>query len=248
MKKTIFLCFLLPCYFSASAQDSTRNDVKKLNDVKLNVSSLFVRNYNLTYERGLSHRLSVGLGVRYMPKGDLPFKKWFRKSIKSDKVNLGDFQLGNVAVTPECRIYMGKGYMHGFYVSVYGRYTNFDVTAPIQFTSSDGTTRQVLFDGKVHSFSGGIMFGVQYTLWKIVVLDVMIIGGHYGGCNGSFNADNINPPLTAEEQQSLQQNINDINAKPFHITGQVLSSTQAVIKASGPWGGIRSGINLGIRF
>ena len=55
-------------------------------------------------------------------------------------------------------------------------------------------------------------------------------------------------PLTTEDQQSLQQSINDISAKPFHITGQVQSSTHAVIKASGPWGGLRSGVDLGIRF
>jgi hypothetical protein len=239
----LFLCFLLAgCYFTPQAQGN------KPNDVKLNITSLVVRNYHLTYERELSNRLSVGLGVRYMPKGDLPFKKQFRKSIKSDKVDLDAFQLGNFALTPECRIYMGKGHMHGFYISVYGRYTSFDVTAPIQFDASDGTTHEVLFDGKVNSFSGGIMFGMQYTLWKVVVLDIMLLGGHYGGCSGTLNANNINPPLTAQDQKTLYHNLNDINAKPFHISGQILSSTQAVIKASGPWAGLRSGIDVGIRF
>lgn len=243
MKQQLFLCFLWQaCCFSLQAQNPQPNDVK------LNITSLFVRNYHLTYERSLSPQFSVGLGIRYMPKGDLPFKKQFRKSIKSNKVNLDDFQVENFALTPECRFYMGKGTMHGFYISVYGRYTNFNITAPIQFDDKNGSTRQVLFDGKIHSFSGGIMFGVQYTFWKRMVLDIMLIGGHYGHCNGTFNANNITPPLTASEQQSLQQNINDINAKPFHVTGQVLSSTQAVMKASGPWAGVRSGIDLGIRF
>lgn len=243
MKQITFVCILLSgYYFPAQAQR------EKMNDIKLNVSSLVVRNYHLTYERTLSRRFSVGLGVRYMPKGDLPFKKQFRKSIKSDKVDLDAFQIGNFALTPECRMYMGKGHMQGFYMSVYGRYTSFDLTAPIQFTGNGGTTENALFDGKVNAFSGGIMFGVQYTLWKVLVLDVMLIGAHYGGCSGTLHANDIKPPLSEQEQQSLQQNINDINAKPFHISGQVQSSTQAVIKASGPWAGIRSGINLGVRF
>jgi len=245
MKKLIFLCFFVaPFTTPALAQDGKT----KPNVIKLNITSLFVRNYNITYERGLSRKLSVSLGIRDMPKGDLPFKKQFKKSVKSDKLNLDQFQLGNFAITPECRLYMGKGYMQGFYISLYARYTNFDISAPLQFTNKDGTTSQATFIGNVHSYSGGLTFGVEYTLWKILVLDVMIFGGNYGGCSGTMNANNINPPLTPGEQQSLQNSINDIKAKPFKITGQVQSSTQAVINASGPWGGIRTGINLGIRF
>src|SRR5579872_2678215 len=129
-----------------------------------------------------------------MPKGSLPFEKQFKKSVKSDKVNFDEFQLGNFALTPECRIYMGKGYMRGFYISFYGRYASFDVTAPIEYTRNDGTTETVLFDGKVNSFSGGLMFGVQYTFWRVVVLDIMIIGGHYGGrdpCFGPLGRDSV---------------------------------------------------------
>jgi len=245
MKKLILFCFFfVPFIITAYAQ--TNN--KKPNAVKLNVTSLFVRNYNISYERSLSRRLSVSLGIRDMPKGDLPFKKEFKKSVKSDKLNLDQFQLGNFAITPEMRIYMGKGYMHGFYISIYGRYANFDVSAPLQFNNKNGTTSQATFVGSVHSYSGGLSFGVQYTFWKILVLDVMIMGGNYGGCSGTINANNITPPLSAQEQQNLQQSINTINAKPFNISGQVLSSTQAVINASGPWGGIRTGINLGVRF
>ncbi|GGA91673.1 DUF3575 domain-containing protein [Puia dinghuensis] len=242
MKQLLFFCFLLSVCLAGRAQED------KLNDLKLNVTSLAINNYHLTYERALTHHVALGLGVRYMPKGSLPFEKQFKKSVKSDKVNFDEFQLGNFAVTPECRFYMGKGSMHGFYISVYGRYASFDVTAPIEYTTNSGTTETVLFDGKVNSYSGGVMFGMQYTLWKVVVLDIMLIGGHYGSCSGTINANNINPPLSAQDQQSLQNNINTINAKPFNITGQVISSTQAVIKASGPWGGIRSGINLGVRF
>lgn len=129
------------------------------------------------------------------------------------------FRMGNVAVTPECRLHLGKGYLHGFYISAYGRYARFDITASVQFTSSsNGTTEHVLFSGKVKAFSGGIMFEVQYTLWKIVVLDIMLIGGHYGSCSSTLYVNNINPPLSAQDQKSFQQNIDDIDAKPFKIS------------------------------
>jgi hypothetical protein len=230
LKKFLFLYLLVLPFFAHSQKDTV-----KLNDVKLNITSLTVKNYHIIYERNLAKKISVALGLRYMPKGDLPFQKQFKKQIKSDKVNLDQFRLGDFAVTPEGRYYLGKGCMRGFYISLYGRYTSFAATVPVQFTKNNGTTEQALFDGKISSFSGGIMFGIQYTLWKIMVLDVMLLGGHYGGCSGTFNADNINPPLTAQDQQSLQESLNTINAKPFKISGQVVSSTKAVIKASGPW-------------
>jgi hypothetical protein len=238
---------------TASAEDTQRVASRaansKLNVVKLNVSSLAIDNIHVTYERALSHRFAVALGVRYMPQGDLPFEKSFKKQVKSDQVNFDLFKMGNVAVTPECRLYLGKGYLHGFYISAYGRYSKFNITAPIQFTSkSNGTTENVLFKGDVTAYSGGIMFGMQYTLWKIIVLDIMLIGGNFGSCTGTINADNITPALSAQDQQSLQQNIDDINAKPYKVSGKVQSSTQAYINVSGPWAGIRSGINIGVRF
>ncbi|HWK07698.1 MAG TPA: DUF3575 domain-containing protein [Puia sp.] len=241
--KNLFLYsfIILPSFVRAQ-------DTVKLNDIKTNITSPVVNNYHLTYERSLSKTVAVSLGIGYMPKGNLPFKDQFKKQINSDKVDLDQFQMGNFAITPECRFYLGKGYLHGFYIAVYGRYASFNVTAPIQFTHDDESTGVALFDGKINSFSGGMLFGMQYTLWKILVLDIMLIGGHYGSCSGTMNANNINPPLSATEQQSLQDNINTINAKPYHITGQVTSSTTAWMKASGPWAGIRSGINLGIRF
>jgi len=119
---------------------------------------------------------------------------------------------------------------------------------PVQFTNQEGGTNQALFDGKIKAYSGGIMFGTQYTLWQRMVLDIMIIGGHYGHCNGNLLAENINPPMTPLEQQSLQHNINKNNGKTFKVSGQVTSPTSAVINISGPWAGIRTGVNLGVRF
>lgn len=246
-KIIIYYFFSIFCFLPLI---STCQDSIKLNDVKLNLTSLGINNYHITYERSLSKKFSLSLGLRYMPKGSLPFKKSLKNMVKSDSVNFDLLQMGNFAITPEARVYLGKGYMHGFYISIYGRYASFDLTAPVQFTSnSSGTKENILFDGKVNSFSGGIMLGMQYSLWKIVVLDIMMIGGHYGGCSGTLNAG-ISPPLSAQDQQSLQQSLNDINdkSKPFKVSGQVVSSTQAVIKASGPWAGVRSGINVGIRF
>lgn len=217
-------------------------------DLKVNISSLAIRNYHITYERSLTPKLSLSLGFRYMPKGQLPFEKQFKKLIKNDNVDVANTQLGNLAVTPEFRAYMGKGTMHGFYISIYGRYARFDATVPVQFTNQEGGTNQALFDGRIKSYSGGIMFGTQYTLWKIVVLDIMIVGGHFGHCNGNLLANNINPPMTPLEQQSLQHNINKNNGKTFNVSGQVTSPTSANITVSGPWAGIRSGVNVGIRF
>jgi len=241
MKKIIFFLFLLPLF--AHAQ------LGKNNIIKTNLSGYVFNNYYFTYERKIVKHLSLSLSYRTMPKGIIPFESQVSKMFKNSNFDFTQFQIGNTAITPEVRIYSHKN-MTGFYIAGYARFATFDITAPVNYTYTNGAVQQsstALFDGKITSTSGGLMIGTQHNLFKILVLDIWILGGHYGTCNGTLLAT-INHTMSSQEQAALQNQINGIQASPFTITGKVTSPTTANLVANGPWAGIRAGLNLGIRF
>ncbi|MEI8110758.1 MAG: DUF3575 domain-containing protein [Chitinophagia bacterium] len=247
MKKIIYLFFLLP--LSAIAQEKNAATTLPKNMVRWNLSSLALGNYHFTYERGISRKISISLSYRYMPSGTIPFKNYFDDELQSADVNFNDIKIGNSAITPEMRIYLGKGNLKGFYLAPYLRFSTFNTTTPIRYTSTTGigvsTFKTGDFIGKVTATSGGIMLGWQFNLSKKWLFDFQIIGAHYGSCNG--NLDFVTTiPLSPSDQASLKNSLNGIQIDPFNITSTV-NSNGANINVSGPWGGIR-GANIGIGF
>lgn len=259
MKKILFILFCIP--FIAQAQSDSLNiqkdaDVKKPekyhptgeNIFKLNLSSLAFRNYYLTYERKLANKVSVSLGFRYMAKSTLPYASNIQDAAGLPEINFNLFQMGNTAITPEIRFYAHKN-MRGFYLAPYARYASFDLTIPVSYTSSSGSTLHADFIGTITSFSGGLLLGTQHNIGKHMVIDIWIIGGNFGSGSGTLNATNISPAMTTQERTALQQSMDGIDASPFRIKGKVTSATSANLDASGPWAGVRAlGINLGFRF
>jgi len=240
MKKTWLLnaAFIL---FAAPAFSQ-----KLENTVKVNLSSLVLKNFSLQYERGITKHISAALGIRIQPKGSLPFQTTAKNTFPDAEFNFADISMGNTAITPEVRFYLGAGRNRGFYIAPYARYAKFNMSLPINFQGQNGN-EEAIFDGHVTSFSGGVMFGMQYTIGKMVVLDIWAIGAHYGGSNGNATFT-PSQPLTNQEQQSLQQVLNGVDIKPFDFSGTV-SANGAVIQTKGPWVGIRAlGINVGVRF
>lgn len=244
MRKAIPLLLLLVPVF-ASAQK---------NAIKVNLSSIAIRNYHVQYERKILPKITLNLGVRVMPKGDLPMQSTFEKFAGLDDPNLelGKFKIGNTAFTLEPRLYVSKAAMKGFYIAPYVRYSSFDLTLPFKYTYTDpnpviGTqTKTALFNGKVTSISGGLMLGTQFNIAKRLVLDIWWIGGHFGSSNGDLRFDVALP--TAQEQNAVRNSIDDFDPSPFKIEREV-NAQGAVIKSTGPWAGVRAlGINLGIRF
>jgi hypothetical protein len=273
MKKiyTLFFLFSFMVVHSQTItnEDSTRTPVKGYgkNIIKVNLSSILLNNYNITYERQVGKHVSISLGYRYMVNGDLPYQAQIKDNLKFDNIDIGNFKMGGYALTPEIRFYLSsKHIMKGFYIAPYARYSNFDVTAPVTYTTSvivppnpvpQSFSKTAPFTGNITAFSGGIMLGMQYNLGKHAVIDIWLIGAHYGSSNGDARAT-FSPALSAtppapgydSEQQSLQKAINNIKADPFTVTGKVdPSGTFATLNSTGPWVGIRAlGINLGIRF
>jgi hypothetical protein len=243
MKKLLFFFLIVPLFSRAQPGDK--------NVIKVNLSSLVVKNFHFIYERTITNHFSVSLGYRYMPNGEVPLKSQLEKAIDDPNINISSFRMGNSAFTPEVRLYLGKGRMNGFYIAPYARFATFDVTVPVQYQNSSfpSQNREALFSGKVKSTSGGLMFGVQRNLLKFLKLDIWMIGGHYGTCDGTLNATNINPPMDASERADLDNELSNLDVEPFKASGQSTSATSAFVTVSGPWVGVRiMGITVGLKF
>ncbi len=247
MKKLLFLFLCIP--FLADAQVPIPGLSGK-NIFKLNVSSLVAKNFHITYERKLTGRVSASLGFRTMGKSTIPFQGTVENLLEGTDFNFNTFKMGNTAFTPEVRIYLGKGNLKGFYVAPYMRFASFDLTAPLKYSYTAGgttTTTEAPLSGKITSTSGGIMFGTQHTLFKVLTLDIWIIGGHYGSSKGNLSVTKSFP--TAEERNALKAELDGIDASPFKFKNATVTSTGASIQSDGPWAGFRGlGINLGFRF
>jgi hypothetical protein len=260
MKKLLFALLVLP--FTMQAQSL----IGGKNIVKVNLSSLALRNYHFIYERSIAAggRVTLSLGYRTMSKGNLPFQSNIESLFNNDpNLNFGAAQIGGYAITPEVRFYARK--MKGFYLAPYARYTSLDVAAPFKYTFTAPTgveSKQVVTNGRVTSLSGGLMLGTQHQLFKKLVLDIWIIGAHFGSItsgemSGTYNAyTNANALIQSQgqtqERQAVQDAINTVNVDPFKIKGTVTVNNnigRADVVAEGPWLGIRAlGVTLGLRF
>jgi hypothetical protein len=224
--------------------------VAQKNAIKVNLTSLALKNYHVQYERKILPKITLNLGVRIMPKGNLPLQSTLEKyaGLDNENIEIGRFKMGNTAITLEPRIYVSKAAMKGFYIAPYARYASFDLALPFQVKYNDPTPKSdpVDFTGKVNSFSGGVMLGTQFNLGKRIVLDIWWIGGHFGSSSGDLNfAGDLSNP---NKKTAVENTLKEFDPSPFKIKYTV-SNTGARIESDGPWAGIRAlGINLGIRF
>lgn len=230
------------------------------NIIKVNLTSIALNNYQLTYERSLNHFMSISASYRYMPKSGLPLKSTVKKYLDNSDINFDLFQLGNDALTFESRFYLGSQKMSGFYIAPYARFANFDLAVPVtysykpdaaleSFIGSDPITKTADLNGKIKSSSYGAYIGLQKQLLKKLVIDIWFIGGHYGNSNGnlSFVAPQ-DEKLPSQAVVELQKTLDDIKLNPFELTSKV-NEDGATADMKGPWAGFRGlGISLGLRF
>jgi hypothetical protein len=231
--------------------DST-SSIRKKNIIKTNITGIPLRNYSLQFERVLNKRFSLALSYRIMPEGSIPFKNWIKNSIEDGDQEAMDqvesLQLSNKAITAELRWYVGKkGYGRGFYIAPFFRHANHKAkNVSFEYDSDLGGTEKVDLSGSLVSNTGGLLFGAQWFLGKAVVLDWWILGPHYGSGNGDLKGL-TSTPMSAQEQEDLRQELEDIDI-PLTTKTVFVDANGAAIKLEGPWAGIRAGISLGIRF
>jgi hypothetical protein len=253
MKKGLFILVLL-----FTLQVNAQKLIGGKNIIKGNLSSFALKNYHLTYERSLNRFMSVSASYRYMPKGSLPLQSIAKKYIDNSAINFDLFQMGNNALTFESRFYLGLQKMSGFYIAPYARFANFDLAVPVEYTyTPDNTvgsfispapiTKTADLNGTIKSNSYGAYIGIQKQLLTKLVIDIWLIGGHYGSSNGNLKF--VAPEkLPSQAVTALQTTLDDSKLNPFEIKSKV-DQNGATADMKGPWAGIRGlGISLGLRF
>ncbi|MFM6993977.1 MAG: hypothetical protein ACKOWO_02550 [Sediminibacterium sp.] len=253
MKKNLFILLL---FFTV--QLSAQKLIGGSNILKGSLTSFALKNYQLTYERSLNHFMSLSASYRYMPKGNLPLQSIAKKYIDNSAINFDLFQMGNNALTLESRFYLGLQKMSGFYIAPYARFANFDLSVPMEYTyTPDNTigaltspapiTKTADLNGIIKSNSYGAYIGIQKQLLTKLVIDIWLIGGHYGHSNG--NLIFVAPEkLPTQAVTALQKTLDETKLNPFELKSKV-DQNGATADMKGPWAGIRGlGISLGLRF
>jgi Protein of unknown function (DUF3575) len=247
MRKDLWmLLLLLLTTASLLAQDDAGEDKPAKNVVKLNLFALPLKNISIQYERAVARKVTVAGTFRFMPKGTIPFKSTF-ESLTDDpetERQMNDLRIGNFAVMPEVRYYLGKqGAFRGFYLGLYANIASYSVNVPIDY-DNNGTTETIPMSGKLTGITGGLMIGAQFKLSKLVYLDWWILGPGYGSSNGKLSGQKNMDPI---EQQDLRNELADLDIPLTKFTYNV-TSTGATMDFKGPWAGIRSGLCIGFRF
>lgn len=258
------ILFLAPK--NSYAQTDSTTHFKKLalenkyypkNNVQINLSSLAFKNYNFSYERSLSRKITFVAGYRYMPLSmvsDIPLvKKAIDKYANDDsdlKDNLSNLSTGNKTYTGEFRFYGGKHPgARGFYLSLYGRYTNMQANYNYNYTGSV-QKYNIPLKNTLKGFGGGLMIGSKYLIAKRVTLDWYIIGGHYGKLKGDGIGSANLSTMTAADKQNVKADIEDtFTIADKSYVNATVDNSGVKTQVNAPFVGIRGlGFNLGIAF
>ncbi|RYD81046.1 MAG: DUF3575 domain-containing protein [Sphingobacteriales bacterium] len=244
MKKLLLIVAAGIFCSSAFAQDEEAEPEKK-NIIKINLPALAFKNISLQYERAVGKRISVAGTVRLMPKSKLPFRSNISKWADDAELDrqLGNAEVGNFAVMPEVRFYLGKkGALRGFYLGPFASFARYN--ADLLYEYEDGVTKTIPLSGDVNTITGGLMIGAQWKLSNAVSLDWWILGPNYGVSRGDLSGKQA---LTPSEQQSLRDELADLDIPLTKFTYDV-NGNGASINFKGPWAGVRAGICIGINF
>jgi hypothetical protein len=224
---------------------------KEMNLVKLNLLSLPFKNFSLQYERVINQKISASVSLRFMPNTSIPWKNTIKNSFVNDTITekiIENFRLGNFQLSPEMRIYLGKGYGKGFYFAPYYRYATFN-TKGISFEYDDETDENdqtIELSGKMNMNSIGLMIGAQWYLGKSFSLDWWIIGLQYGIAKGSYTGT-TDRTMTMGEQADLKDALESFNIPMVDKSVEVFEDG-AKLNLKGPVAGLRFGLCLGYRF
>ncbi|HEY0054199.1 MAG TPA: DUF3575 domain-containing protein [Pedobacter sp.] len=186
-----------------------------------------------------------------MPKGELPFKSNFESVIDDPETfkHLDNLKTGNTAITPEIKFYFGRGVFRGFYIAPFARFAKYTAelgSFEYEFETTPGNTKKstIPLTGELKTTTGGLLFGAQWKLSKLIYLDWSILGPQYGTSKGYLEGSKT---LTAKEQQALEEELGDLDIPQVDIKVDA-KDTGVRADISGPWAGVRASIGLGFRF
>ena len=218
------------------------------NVIKLNLFALGAKSISLQYERVLTPKMSVCLGLNYITSRGLP------KTLTNNDPSgiLASLKISGLAITPEFRWYpfnKDKDAPKGFYIAPYFRYTGFGMKANVTYidtmSGGSGKTYTYPLTVKFKGYGVGLMFGKQWLINDKVSIDWWILGGHYGSSSVSVG---LNADFSNIDKDGLKKQLDDIKLPGGTVT-TIVTNTEATVKVSGlPFGGIRSGLTIGYAF
>lgn len=227
------------------------------NRLKVNVSSLFLNNYSFSYERSLTRKISFVAGYRFMPKtqlGSISLVKKIIDQVADDgdgiKNDINKIGISNNCFTGEVRFYTGhKPGARGFYLSLYGRYSQFNIDYAYEYETGSKTF-DIPIKASPKMWGAGLMIGAQWLIAKRITLDWYILGGHYGSIKGDASGTADLSGMSSADKAGVKEDIEgliSIGDKKFVTATVTNQGVQARI--DGPMVGLRgAGINIGIAF
>jgi hypothetical protein len=239
--------------FDQIKQSSTDEELVHKNILKINLYSLLVKNYSLSFERLISRKISLQLSYRYGP-----YAYWVNNLVgrKIVKHGIGDpkyygFQVSNNAVTTDLRFYLGrKEGMRGLFLGLYGRYATFDAdNLDFNYVTEAERIYSVPLVINSKGIAGGIIVGRQWIIKKRITLEC-ISGVQYGKLNGSLISNKDLSSLSEIEKNDLKDNIAEmfIILNKNYLPTLTVNNTGVNGKISGPFIGIRSALSIGFAF
>lgn len=105
-------------------------------------------------------------------------------------------------------------------------------------------TATIPLNGELKTTTGGLLFGAQWKLSKLVYLDWSILGPQYGTSKGFLKGSKT---LSEDEQKALREELEGLEI-PHADTEVTVDATGARADITGPWAGIRASVGLGFRF
>lgn len=226
-----------------------QQSLAQANLVKINLPSLVLNNVSLQYERLLMRKISVAVGLRFMPERKLPFANTLLNVLGEPDPQVRDLldftRIDGFAITPEFRFYLGS-YGKGVYLAPFLRYETFGLHSRLQFSTGDNVY-PIQFDGRFSRIGGGILLGAQHKLARQFYLDWWITGPYVGSAKTSLKAQGFE--IAEEDYDEYVQYINGLEIQDgFYKTKIEMSRTHAHISANGILPAVRFGLALAYRF
>lgn len=230
--------------------------------VKANLTSLAFKSYGFYAERFLGRRLSLQVGYSFRPADALPFVSAWGKSVSE----ISTAQIGYKMFTPELRLYLGKGYGRGFYLSPYYRYESYNlsgVNIDISNSSTNGV-KNASFSGTTQSHGVGLAIGAQWLIGKKknIVIDWTIFGMHYAKAKTTLSSvlDQAGAErFSKEDQQNIKDEVEGmfddlsfigLSQNNVNVTfdSDAKGAYRGNISAKHPFAWLRANLSIGFRF
>lgn len=150
----------------------TNQTMAQSNAVKLNIFSLAISTYNVSYERAIDDMHTAQIGFYYLNWGK-------------------DTKFTGFGITPEFRIYFDEA-LSGYYVAPFLRYQNYTLSSTYTDLDTAGNWVDRTAKGTLNTFGAGVLAGHQWLLGEHFTID-MFIGPVYNAGSAKVSDDSDDP-------------------------------------------------------